>query len=212
MLLKFKIKLVLIKMELITYETIRNAHRAEKEEELQKLPVGFFDSVRNWFSHKEKLKDTTSLLEVENAKKLLEDIINRRERKIVLSALRTVRGELPPASLTDDERKFFDQIVNILKAFGNEMNEKFRSYADVVEEKVEEAKKSIEELRPEEKIENKFIKPNGKLLVKALVDLPRFVGSNMESYGPLKTGDVIYVPEDVGKLLITRKVAENILE
>jgi len=201
-------------MELITYETIRNAHRAEKEEELQKLPSGFFESVRSWFSHKEKLKDTTlSLLEVENAKKLLEDIINRRERKIILSALRTVRGELPPSSLTDEERKFFDQLVNTLKAFSNEMNEKFKNFDEVVEEKIEEAKKSIEELKPEEKkIENTFIKPNGKLLVKALVDLPRFVGNNMESFGPLKTGDVIFVPEEVGKLLITRKVAENILE
>jgi DNA replication initiation complex subunit (GINS family) len=200
-------------MEIITYETIRNANRAEKEEELQKLPLGFFESVKNWFSHKEKLKDTASLLEVENAKKLLEDVTNRRERKIVLAALRTVRGDLPPASLTDDERKFFDQLVNVLKAFTNEMNEKFRNYVDIVEEKIEEAKKSVEELKPvEEKVENKFIKPNGKLLVKALADLPRFAGSNMESYGPLKTGDVIYVPEDVGKLLINRKVAENILE
>jgi hypothetical protein len=93
------------------------------------------------------------------------------------------------------------------------MNEKFRSYIDIVEEKVEEAKKSMEELKPvEEKVENKFIKPNGKLLVKVLADLPKFVGSNMETYGPLKTGDVIYVPEEIGKLLMTRKVAENILE
>ena len=202
-------------MELITYETIRNAHRAEKEEELQKLPVSFFESVRSWFSHKEKLKDTTSLLEVENAKKLLEDIINRRERKIVMSALRTVRGEMPPSSLTDEERKFFDQVVSILKIFRNEVNDKFRNFDDIVEEKIEEAKKSMEELKPvevEKPVEKTFIKPNGKLLVKALVDLPRFVGSNMESYGPLKVGDVIYVPEEVGKLLITRKVAENILE
>lgn len=93
------------------------------------------------------------------------------------------------------------------------MNEKFRNYDDIVEEKIEDAKKSIEELKPvEEKVENTFIKPNGKLLVKALIDLPRFVGSNMEAYGPLKTGDVIFVPEEVGKLLISRKVAENILE
>jgi DNA replication initiation complex subunit (GINS family) len=200
-------------MDIITYETIRNASRAEKEEELQKLPLGFFESVKSWFSHKEKLRDTTSLLEVENAKKLLEDIINRRERKIVLAALRTVRGDLPPASLNDDERKFFDQLVNVLKAFTNEMNEKFRSYAEIVEEKIEVAKKSVEELKPvQEAVESKFIKPNGKLLVKVLSDLPRFVGSNMESYGPLKVGDVIYVPEEVGKLLINRKVAENILE
>lgn len=202
-------------MELITYETIRNAHRAEKEEELQKLPVSFFESVRSWFSHKEKLKDTTSLLEVENAKKLLEDIINRRERKIVMSALRTVRGEMPPSSLTDEERKFFDQVVNILKTFRNEVNDKFRNFDDIVEEKIEEAKKSMEELKPvevEKPVEKTFIKPNGKLLVKALVDLPRFVGNNMETYGPLKTGDVIFVPEEVGKQLIARKVAENILE
>ncbi|MFH1229543.1 MAG: hypothetical protein V1678_03915 [Candidatus Aenigmatarchaeota archaeon] len=205
-------------MELITYETIRNAHRSEKEEELQKLPLGFFESVRNWFSHKEKLKDTTSLLEVENAKKLLDDIVNRREKKIVLSALRTVRGEMPPSSLTDEERKFFDQLVGILKGFRNNINEKFRNYADIVEEKMMEAKKSLDELKPEIKLiepeepKSYFVKPDGKVMVKAKMDLPRFVGADMESYGPLKTGDVLYVPEEVGKLLLNRKVVENILE
>ena len=200
-------------MELITYETIRNAHRAEKDEELQKLPEGFFESVRNWFKHKEKMKDTTSLLEVENAKKLLEDIINRRQKKIVLSALSTVRGQLPPPNLTDEERKFFDEVVNSLKSFKNEMNEKFRRYEDIVEEKVEEAKKSIEELKPkEEKIERTVVKPDGKSLVKILTDLPRFIGSDMQAYGPLKTGDIITLPDDIGKLLIARKVAENILD
>ena len=200
-------------MELITYETIRNAHRAEKDEELQKLPEGFFESIRNWFKHKEKMKDTTSLLEVENAKKLLEDIINRRQKKIVLAALSTVRGQLPPSSLTDNERKFFDEVVNSLKLFKNDMEEKFRDYEDIVEEKIEEAKKSIEEIKPvEEKIEKTIVRPNGKLLVKILADLPRFVASDMQAYGPLKAGDVITLPEEIGKLLITRKVAENILD
>ena len=108
-------------MDLISYETIRNAHRAEKEEELQKLPEDFFGAVKKWLSLKEKQKDTTSLLEVENAKKLLDDIINRRERKIVLAALRTMRGELPPPNLTDNERRFFDEIVKSLKSFRDTM-------------------------------------------------------------------------------------------
>jgi len=200
-------------MELITYETIRNAHRAEKDEELQKLPEGFFGSIRSWFKHKEKMKDTTSLLELENAKKLLEDIINRRQKKIVLAALSTVRGQLPPSNLTDSERKFFDEVVNSLKLFKSDMEEKFRDYEDIVEEKIEEAKKSINEIKPvEEKIEKIIVKPNGKLLVKILADLPRFVASDMQAYGPLKNGDVITLPEEIGKLLIIRKVAENILE
>ena len=200
-------------MELITYETIRSAHRAEKDEELQKLPEGFFESVRNWFKHKENMKDTTSLLEVENAKKLLDDVVNRREKKIVMAALRTVRGDLPPTNLSDEERKFFDQLVDTLKSFKTEINERFKSYADIVEEKVVDAKKSLEEMKPKEVIEpQKLIKPNGKLMVKILADLPRFVGSNLESYGPLNAGDVISLPKEVGSLLITRKVAENILE
>jgi DNA replication initiation complex subunit (GINS family) len=197
-------------MDIITYETVRNAHRAEKEEELQKLPDGFFESVRNWFKVKERLKDTTSLLEVENAKKLLEDVINRRQKKIVLAALSTMRGQLPPAGLNDEERKFFDDIVNTLKAFKNDMNEKFRSFDDIAQEKVEEAKKSIEEMKPVE-VENIAVKPNGKLLVKILIDLPKFVGTDMQSYGPLRTGDIITLPEEVAKLLVTRKAAENIL-
>ena len=197
-------------MDIITYETVRNAHRAEKEEELQKLPDGFFESVRNWFKVKEKLKDTTSLLEVENAKKLLEDVINRRQKKIVLAALSTMRGQLPPSGLNDEERKFFDDIVNTLKAFKNDMNEKFRSFDDIAQEKVEEAKRSIEEMKPVE-VENIAVKPNGKLLVKILIDLPKFVGTDMQPYGPLRTGDIITLPDEVAKLLVTRKAAENIL-
>ena len=198
-------------MDIITYETIRNAHRAEKEEELQKLPDGFFDSVRNWFKIKEKQKDTTSLLEVENAKKLLEDVINRRQKKIVLAALSTIRGQLPPSGLNDEERKFFDEIVNSLKLFKNDMNEKFRSFDDIAEERIEEAKKSVEELKPVEDTSKMVIKPNGNILVKIITELPRFVGSDMQSYGPLKVGDIITLPDKIGKLLITRRVAENIL-
>jgi len=196
-------------MDLITYETIRNAHRAEKEEELQKLPEDFFGAVKKWLSLKEKQKDTTSLLEIENAKKLLEDIINRRERKIVLAALRTMRGELPPSSLTDNERKFFDKIVNILKSFRDTMKESFKEYEEIVEEKVEEAKESVKELRKE--VEH-MPKLDGKVMVKILTDLPRFVSEDMVAYGPLKIGDVITLPENVGSLLIRRKVAENLLK
>jgi DNA replication initiation complex subunit (GINS family) len=199
-------------MDIITYETIRNAHRAEKEDELQKLPEGFFESVRSWFKVKEKQKDTTSLLEVENAKKLLEDVINRRQKKIVLAALSTIRGQLPPSGLNDEERKFFDEIVNTLKLFKNFMNEKFRSFDDIAEERIEEAKKSVEEMKPIEDVSQTIVKPNGKILVKILADLPRFTGSDMQLYGPLKVGDIITLPDEIGKLLITRKVAENILD
>ena len=63
-----------------------------------------------------------------------------------------------------------------------------------------------------EKAEEMFVKPNGKIMLKVLADLPRFVGSNMQAYGPLKAGDIISLPDDVGKILLNRKVAENLID
>jgi DNA replication initiation complex subunit (GINS family) len=182
-------------MEIITYETIRAIHRAEKEEQLQKLPDNFYNSVKNWILHKQKQKDTVSLLEVENTKKLLDDIVSRRERKIVLSALRTIRGELPPKNLTEDEQRFFDNIVNSLKSFRDNIKEQVISYDNVIEEKIEEARKQLN--------------PNGKIILKMIVDMPRFVGPDMNYYGPLRIGEVVSLPKEVANQLVERKVAEN---
>ena len=57
-------------MDLITYETVRQVHRAEKEEPLQTLPTNFYQAVRNWLISKDGKRDSSSLLEVENAKRL----------------------------------------------------------------------------------------------------------------------------------------------
>lgn len=199
-------------MDLITYETIRAANRAEKEKELQKLPDNFFQAVKTWFSVMEKRKDTLALLEVENAKKLLDEIVNTRTRKIVQAALATVRGSLPPQNLFPAEQKFFYDAVNSLKNFKEEITEQMISFTEIVEEKIEDVKKTINEIKKEEKVENIIVKPNGKDMVKILVDIPKFIGTDLTTYGPLKTGDLITLPNEIANVLISRKVAENLLE
>jgi DNA replication initiation complex subunit (GINS family) len=198
-------------MDLITYETIRAANRAEKEKELQKLPENFFQAVKSWFSVMESRKDSVALLEVVNAKKLLDELVNTRARKIVQSALATIRGSVAPHNLLPTEQKFFYDVVNYIKNFKEEITEQMINYTEIVEEKIEEVKKSISEMK-EERIENLVVKPNGKHMLKILVDVPRFVGTDMITYGPLKTGDVITLPIDIANVLISRKVAENLLE
>ena len=145
-------------------------------------------------------------------KSFLDELVNTRTRKIVQAALATIRGNLPPQNLLPAEQKFFDIVLDSLKDFKEEITEQMISYAEVVENKIEEVKKSINEIRREENIENIMIKPNGKHLVKVLVDIPKFVGTDMTTYGPLKTGDVITLPTEIANVLISRKVAENLLE
>lgn len=201
--------------ELISYETIRAAARAEKEDALQKLPPDFFSAVRSWLAAKAERRDTTSLLEVENARRLIEEIVSRRERKIVLAALRTIRGEAPLTGMTEHEQKFFDHTVSLLKEFRSTTTEQLLGAAAMAEEKIEAAKRQLEEAKqgiqevrqsmPQEP------KPTGKsMLLKITTDVPRFVGSDI-TYGPLKAGDMITLPPELGRLLLERGAAEIVL-
>lgn len=211
-------------MDVISYETIRAAHRLEKNEQLHELPEGFFQSVKLWLDNKKNKKDTMSLLEIENAKKLLEDIVNRRQRKIVLAALRTIRGEMPPSKMTDSEQKFFDSVVMLLKGYNNDLKEQMFGYSNIIEDKIEEAKNIVEELKesiviettaaelePEVKIEiPKEIESNGKISLKIIKEVPKFIGTDMEHYGPFKEGESASFTNDVADILVSRGLAEKL--
>lgn len=135
--------------ELITYDAIRKVHRAEKNEiALQKLPDSFFLAVRGWLDHKQSAqKGTASLLEIENAKRLLEDLMSRREKKLVIGALHTTRGDLPPKNMILDEEKIFDSLVRLLKQARQDMREQMFGYDSIIEEKLESARSAMNEMK-----------------------------------------------------------------
>ena len=223
---------------LITYESIRGIYNAEKTgEQLSRLPDGFMLGVRQWMASKSAKNDTMSLLEVQNAKKLLDDIINRRQRKIAMAALTVVRGSPMPQNMTLDEGIFFDKILALVKQNQTEFKEKILGADFMIEKKMEELRESIRELQ-EKKTTNedkplvqtavpslvpvatRIAEPqhhaNGNLLkplddtkkVKVLIDLPKFVTPDFKEFGPFKIGDVVEVPHDVFNLLAMRSAIE----
>ncbi len=221
---------------IITYEGIRAVHRSEKLETLGKLPEGFWPAVRAWLATREERKDSISLLEIESAKKLLEDVISRRQRKIIFAALGASRGGSQPANMTPEEQQFFDQSILLLKQNKESSLEKYISAAASVEQKIEDARKSLEEIRnamtavtvnkpvditemqssssmepvPEQPL--KALTTNGTRMVKILSDMPKFVGTDMNEYGPFKLGDVVKLPSEIRAILVARNAAEIVLE
>ena len=179
---------------LITYETISNVYRSEKQEQLQELPENFFESVKEWIVKKSINKDTNSLIEIQNAKKIIDEIINMRQKKIVLAALRTIRGNLPPKNLTENEQILFDKIVDLLKKNKQEIKEKIETYDEFIEQKINEVKNVINE-------------SNTKM-----TDMPEFVGPDMNKYGPFNAGDVAHLPDEIANVLISRNAAEKLLD
>lgn len=181
---------------LISYESIRAVHRAEKGEQLSKLPTGFFDAVQKWLAHKANMRDTNSIIELESAKRLLEDIINRRQRKIVHAALACMRGAAPPKNMTLGEEKFFEAFVELLRKNKSETRELVFGQLET-EKKLKEAKEAIKDL-------NKLKK------VKLLVKLPELAGPDGKVYGPYESGQAAELPSELAELLIKRNAAEAI--
>lgn len=193
---------------IITYETFRKFHRREKNnEKLQELPREFYNSCKKWISRKreefEKSKgDTTSLYELENVKKIIRDIFDRRERKIILMALHTVRSGISPENLLPEERDFFDETVSILQKFRNGLLKRVTESEEEVEEKVESEIKRKSEQKEKPKKEEK--------VVRMLENTPQFLGENEEKYGPFKKEDLVTLPEKIADLLVKKGKAEEV--
>ncbi len=173
--------------ETITFEYIRKIQREEQHEpKLSKLPEDFYDKAKKYLDQKRKLLkkrgDRAISIEVSNVERLLEDIFNRRETKIMNHAIITTRTDIPPQNLTKQEEKFFNQIVDSLKF----QREKTLNI-------------SLEKSKEEKGFETlKFIK-----------DIPGFMGVNLKKYGPFKKGIIADIPKENAKLLIQAELAEK---
>ncbi len=169
---------------MITYETIRSVHRAERENhDLQELPEDFFSQAAEWAERRKRENDPLSAVESENARKLLDEIVMLRAGKTVRAAVFSLKGVPPPRYMTEKEAELYDAVVSLLK---------------------EHLSSSVPKAPGEKNINENVV----KLRVKK--DVPRIVDSSMKSYGPFKPGDEIEVPGDVANMLVTRGFAERV--
>ncbi len=104
----------------ITYETFRKFQRQERDNEnLQKLPDDFFQSCSEWIRRKDQAyqetKDSMVIKEIENVMSVIKDILDRRERKILLMTMHVVRSNAVPQNLHPAEEEYFDRVVENLK-------------------------------------------------------------------------------------------------
>jgi len=175
--------------EPITFEFIRKIQREEMTEpKLSKIPEDFYQKARDYLEQKksiaEKKNDKLESLEVKNVERLLEDIFNRRETKMLNNAIITVRTDIPPQNLIEDEKEFFESAVNMMRTQRERvLNLLF---------------KKTKENKDFEKIEFNE-------------DIEEFVGIDLKKYGPFKKGDAADIPTENAKLLIKMKKAKRLI-
>jgi len=179
------------KEEAITFEYIRKIQRKEKyEAKLTQIPDDFYKKAKEYLNRKmnlaKKKNDETTKRELSNIQSILEDIYNRRETKILEKAVFSVRTGVPPQNLNKVEKKFFDQLTELLKY-------QRENTLNMLTKKTKGSKDKVKLKK-----------------VKFTQDIPEFVGSDMKKYGPFKSGEEGKIPSENAKLMIKSENAEKV--
>ena len=201
----------------ISYETLFELLRREKEREaLQKLNDSFFEDVVNYINEKKKSlaenESSSSFGErdkidqqIRNIKKILKELYERRERKIINLAIdkSRIKAEVDVSILLKDEAVLFNSVLEILDV-GREgiLNNLLEGK---VPEKIEEKKKAAGLVKEAAKIEKRDTK-----LIRFLHAVPKFLGKELEEYGPFEEEDVASLPFEISNVLIEKGRAEEI--
>ncbi|MEK6972891.1 MAG: hypothetical protein AABW72_02535 [archaeon] len=179
----------------LTYDDIRRIYRLEKnsvdlvntgsnfDEQLAELiskeRENYLDSIKK--ASFSKAKDFSNL------KKLIEEIFQMREKKLLNKALLTTRLEdYTKVNLTDAEIETFDKLLKALT----------------------EHRKRIEFLFDEQA--GKQDKSLNNLAVRIIKEVPSFIGADMKEYGPYPQAQEIILPTKVGMLLVEKGLAQKV--
>jgi DNA replication initiation complex subunit (GINS family) len=207
--------------EEISYRLLRKIQQMEKNTPvLTDLDNDFYTNLEKYFldlnahlksesdEHKKKLLDE----EIVNTKKIITNIYEQREKKILLTAISKARSGNPDIkNMVSVEKTFFDSILNLINTFRDSILENKKT----IDEKKVEQQQEIKKITEENKIdENKnqiniLEKSNLNPISRVIKDMPNFIGTDTKSY-TLKKNDVVSLPKDMQEMLSKRKVVEKL--
>ena len=237
----------------ITYETIFELLRREKNrDELQKLNETFYEDVKSYIEEKNKtLQSDASLTDfdheklskqIQNTKRMIIELFERREKKILIMALNKVRTSsaiVDTSSFLPQEKKFFHDSINLFIIYRNDLFEtilsdkKIHSSHVVYESprKKEELPIKKHEFVEPQKQETNLVqnaakqpsipveatpkndapkKPKNTKMIRVLAHIPKFVGKELEMYGPFNPDDMANIPDEIANILIKKGRAEEV--
>lgn len=169
----------------LTFEKIRDFYWKEKNSHnLQPIPKGFYSEISPYMLGKDEI-----------IKNVINDIIDRREAKILNIALSSLKSSsyAKPSNMSDEEEHLLEQILGSMRLFKAGIS----GASAQAPQKTEPDKMQEEKKEPES---------DGFVIVKE--NIPSFIGNDMKTYH-LKKGDRVYLPDDLKRLLLERGICEH---
>ena len=218
----------------ITYGSLLDLLLREKDRgELQKLDERFYKNVVQYlkdknavvnapqddvFSAEEKEKTISQLV---NIKKIIKELYERREKKITILAMEKSRNKdniIDESLFLEEEKQFFDRTVQLLNDYRQGI---LQNILNIEAPTVSHATPTSNPApstpnhtptpatpppppEPEQPKETK--------LVRFLNAVPKFVGKELEEYGPFDEEDIASLPIEIADVLLRKTRVEEIKE
>ncbi|MCH8329102.1 MAG: hypothetical protein IIB81_01770 [Nanoarchaeota archaeon] len=206
----------------ITYEVLFELMKRESDTaDLQKLEPNFFNDFVDYLNEKKNMLGKEDTLfsydekkktekQIENAKRIIKEIYERREKKILNIALlksRTKSNVIDTSSLIENEKRFLDEAVKVLDIFRNDIINNIidgKHASEITMQKKQNEETTEKAAEPKEGKSTK--------LVRFLCAVPKFVGKELEEYGPFAEEDIANLPAEIADVLIGKSRVEEIKE
>lgn len=213
----------------LTFGELRKKQKEEdREDELLDLDDKFLMRVSTYLDQKKDAEGDSR--EYKNAKRVLDKIVSLREEKIVKKARLAVKTDVTASKLDllPEEQELFRDVKDVFKSHRERIETSVENQGRVNIESEEENSEGKDEIEStgssednieddqgedhenSEETENKV--QDGYMLVKIKSEVPEFMGTDLEAYGPFDEGDEVEVPEDNAEILVNRGNAELVEE
>ena len=200
----------------ITYETLYDLLRREKDRaELQELDPLFYEKLVKYLKDKKEIlisqekKDsifTTTEVQktrkqIDNIKKIIKELYEKRESKIIQLAMMNSRSQTPTndkSLMLNLEKEIYEETIRCLDKFRKEILHNIALGNSI------NSKNEPKDLKKDEKPTNTTKE------VKFRKKTPKFVGTDLNHYGPYENEDTAQIPSDIAELLISNKQVEEV--
>jgi DNA replication initiation complex subunit (GINS family) len=199
----------------ITYQDLFSIYREEKgSNALVNISEDFDQSVDELIStiSQKTNEDSQAIKELENAKKLIIQIIQLRRQKIIMRSISSQDAKLMGAN--EREQEFYEKMLRLCI----EQDEWVRNLISQKRAKVENSSKTLvrqdnttqrtdeqKHEKDDQKVEQ--TNPNTQRL-KFLQPVPAYAGADGKNYGPFEVGDIANMPENEAQWMIDKKMAD----
>ncbi|MFH1587976.1 MAG: hypothetical protein ABIA76_01400 [Candidatus Diapherotrites archaeon] len=181
----------------LNYDELRRIHRLEKNSSrLTELEEDFFDDLGEFVDEEKKayfdsLKDfsISKTRSFTNLKKLVEEIFLIREKKILNKVLVAAKTkEIDFLGFTPEEKKLFSALLKQVEGHDALLEDVF--------------------LAEKKGLGKEKAKALNKVRARISSEIPSFVGTDMQEYGPFKKGEEVELPVQIAKLLEGRNLVK----